>query len=149
MNHWINKFLQFSFIYLVPIHDTNHLKALYNWKNTLHLCGENPNNQTTPYEKELGHSGKKKNLPLNRKKPQGSYLSLEGVKEDGQFVLICKCCIFLFFIDFQSSFYHYLIMSLRVGGSHMDHFLWKIHHMTCETLHLDLIVLISHWLSTC
>lgn len=35
-------------------------------------------------------------------------------------------------------------MSLRVGGSHMDHFLWKIHHMTCETLHLDLIVLISH-----
>lgn len=60
-----------------------------------------------------------------------------------------QCCIFLFFIDFQSSFYHYLIMSLRVGGSHMDHFLWKIHHMTCETLHLDLIVLISHWLSTC
>lgn len=26
----------------------------------------------------------------------------------------------------------------------MDYFLWKIHHMTCETLHLDSILLISH-----
>lgn len=34
-------------------------------------------------------------------------------------------------------------MSLGVGGSHMDSFLWKNHCMTCETL-LASILLISH-----
>lgn len=85
MNHWINKFLQFSFIYLVPIHDTNHLKALYNWKNTLHLCGENPNNQTTPYEKELGEE--KKTSLLTGRNPRAATCHWRGWRKTGQFVL--------------------------------------------------------------